>query len=280
MAHSDGDMHCRLRKTSNLSFGKKGLEMLTPVIEKAVDDIIAGLPKKGQCDFAIDFSEPLSTRVIADIFDVPFSDRVHFQTCSDDVSRFFGNSVGDKEQCAIIANNAIKELESYFVRYLKERKKSPGNDLLSLLIQANTEGFLSEEEVIAQCVLIMMAGHYTVIDQLCNSFVMFDELNLWSSLSRDQTLIPKALEESMRLDGAVLFMARTAACDMDMKGKKIKKDDTVFLSIGAAGRDPQVFEEPNVFNINREKNRHLGFAAGPHQCIGMGCNGQVKLERF
>lgn len=269
MAHTDADVHKRLRRTCNISFGKKGLDTVSPIIKKAVDESVNLLPNDGEWDFATQFSEPLSTRVIADLFNVPYSDREHFQRCSDDVSRFFGNSVSDTRESAIIANDGIIALENYFIDFLKERKRKLGNDLLSLLIEANSAGLLSEKEVIAQCVLILMAGHYTVIDQLCNSIYAFLTYNEWQTLVNDPSLISSAIEESIRFDGAVLFMARTVKDSMLFRGKQLKANDTLFLGMGAANRDPEVFPSPDIFDIHRKKSRHLGFAYGPHQCIGM-----------
>ncbi len=277
MLHNDANEHRRLRKTCNPSFGKQGLARLTPILEKAVIDIVADLPsasldgsQASAWDFATDFAEPLSTRVIADLFAVPFEDRVFFQKTSDDVSRFFGNAASDVKHSAIEANNGIIALEKYFYTLLQARQVNPGDDLLSLLLEANEEGMLTLEEVIAQCVLIMMAGHYTVIDQLCNSFVAFQQENIWSTLNNNRALIPNAMDESIRLDGSVMFMARTAKKNTLFAGQKIQEGETIFLGMGAANRDPKVFDQPDIFDINRVISRHMGFAHGPHLCIGMG----------
>ena len=269
MLHNDGQEQLRLRRPCRTSFNQRGLEVLKPAVDLAVQETIAALPRSGAWDFATDFAEPLSTRVIAGLFDIPHEDRKDFQRYSDDVSRFFGNSVENIEQNAKTANDGILFLEEYFQALLIKCKKKPGKDLLSLLVSAN-ESLLSDDEIIAQCVLILMAGHFTVIDQLCNSAHAFIHHGLWSQLAATPNLLSGAIEESIRFDGGVLFMARTVAAPVLIGGKALAVGDTVFLGLGAANRDPAQFDQPDRFLIDRSPSQHMGFGYGAHQCIGMG----------
>jgi cytochrome P450 PksS len=271
MLHNDGKEHLRLRKPAHLPFSKGVVGDFEPLLRKSAKDLIGRIKSRSASfDFVTEFVEPYSTRVIAEIFGVPHSDRLQFQKWSDDVSRFFGESMGeDVAKDATVANDAILALEDYFNALLRVRRDEPGADLVSLLLRAVEEDKISDTELICQCILIMMAGHFSTIDQLANAMHTL----LWHpaemlSMARDPQLIPGAVEECMRFDGGVVFMARLLLEDVELGGKQLRAGDNVFLGMGAANRDPEVFEKPELFQIRRDTGRHLGFGFGPHQCIG------------
>lgn len=268
MLHNDGKEHKRLRMPFNRIFLKGELNKLQPIIDDALEETLKQLRKKDKFDFATEFAEPFSTRVIAGLFDVPDNDREAFQQASDEVSRFFGTTLGDVERDAKIANDAILYLEKYFITLVEDKKKKPGQDLLSLFISMQDNLNQSEEEIIAQCILIMMAGHFTVIDQLCNSCHLFFNEGILESLRDNPDQISQAIEESIRLDGGVLFMGRVIKEDFEYNNVKFKANDTLFLGLGAGSRDPEVFEDPDKFSLDRGRIRHLGFGHSHHQCLG------------
>ena len=267
MLHQDGEEHRRMRKPLNKVFLKKQVELLKPILEKSLEETLEELKGREEFDFATEFAEPYSTRVIAGLFDVPEADRIPFQKASDDVSRFFGTTLGDVKKDAKIANDSILYLEDYFNKLVEKKTQNPGQDLLSFLLIQKKFFEITTEEIVAQCILIMMAGHFTVIDQLCNSMALFQKFHLWKDLSKEN--LPLAIEESIRMDGGVLFMGRVAKEDFNYKNAMIKKGDTLFLGLGAGSHDPKKFEEPEKFKMDRNLNGHLSFGHANHQCLGM-----------
>lgn len=269
MLHNDGNEHLRLRKPGNKTFARPNIKAFEPMLEQVTRDTFDALPSTERLDFATEIAEPLSTRVIAEIFDVPHEDRVQFQAWSDDVSRFFGESMGDVAEDARIANDGILALEEYFLALATRREQNPGHDLLSLFLQYRDALTLSKEEVIAQCVLVMMAGHFSTIDQLCNAvWTLMTHRNAWVELVNEPAIVETAVEECMRWDGGVIFMARTLSDDVEVRGTTMRAGDPVFLGMGAANRDPAAFERPDQLDLRRSPNKHLGFGFGPHLCIG------------
>jgi cytochrome P450 len=275
MLHQDKKRHRRLRLPFSSVFMKKQVEKLKPIIDEALDRTISEIKHKREFienksfDFATDFAEPYSTRVIAGLFDIPEKDREQFQKAGDDVSRFFGMTMGDIEKDALIANEAILYLESYFKKLVEEKTTNPGRDLISFILKSKKGSDLNTEEVIAQCILIQMAGHYTVIDQLCNTLNIFFKNDLYSYLKNNEALLPQAVEESIRLDSGVLFMGRMVNESFTFEGHHLSKGDTLFLGLGAANRDSQVFSNPNAFELDRDNSKHLGFGHAHHKCLGM-----------
>jgi cytochrome P450 len=271
MLHNDGQTHLRLRKPAHLPFSKGVVGGFEDRLRSSAQALISRIQSRSPSfDFVTEFAEPYSTRVIAEIFDVPHSDREQFQRWSDDVSRFFGESTGnDVAHDAAVANDAIMALEDYFLRLLRVRRDALGADLVSLLIRAVEQDRITDTELVCQCILIMMAGHFSTIDQLGNAmYALLSHPTALRTLAEQPALLPGAVEECMRYDGAVIFMARMLTDDVELHGQAMRAGDNVFLGMGSANRDPDAFESPETFDIRRQGKRQLGFGFGAHQCIG------------
>jgi cytochrome P450 PksS len=271
MIYKDGTEHHRLRVLGNRGFTPSMLDRARPMVQAVVDDLLDRVSGAQRMDVVPDFAQPLPALVIAAMFGIPAADRHLFQEWSDAAARLFGGNLRDPEQDARAANAALLALDQYFRSLLEERRRKPGDDLMSLLIAAQDEGRLSAEEVCAQCVLILAAGHVTTIDQMSNAIhaLLRHPDQLWR-LRDDPALMPSAVEEILRYDGAVPFIHRIATEDLEMGGKAISKGQVVFLGIAAANRDPAVFADPDRFAVGRRDNRHVAFAAGTHVCLGAG----------
>jgi cytochrome P450 PksS len=271
MLMKDGAEHHRLRTACNYGFTPSMLDRAQPLIQQVVDDLLDEVAPRGRFDLAADLAQPLPAVVIAELFGIPASDRGLFQGWSDDIAKFWGGTLGDPEQAARAANAAVLSLERYFLALLEKRRQQPGEDLMSLLLQGQAEGRLSAEEVCHQCILLLGAGHTTTIDQLSNSvYTLLTHPEQWRKLCADPGLIRSAVDECLRYDGAVPLIHRVAVADLEIGGQMIRKGQAVYLSLAAANRDPEVFAEPDTFDISRTNNRHLAFGAGPHVCIGAG----------
>jgi cytochrome P450 len=270
MVLTDGREHHRLRVLGTHAFTPSALARWQPVIERVVDELLESVLPTGRMDVIGDLARPLPAIVIAELFAIPQEDREMFHQRSMATARFFGGAVGDPAEAARAANQAIVEQERYFRSLLEERQRRPGDDLMSLLLEGQSQGRVTAEEVCAQSILLLSAGHVTTMDQLGNTVLAL--LNNPEQLGRlrdDPRLLRSAIEEGLRYDGTVQLLQRIAREDQSLRGHAIRKGDLLYLSVGAANRDAEVFAEPDRFFLMREHNPHLAFGAGPHLCLGM-----------
>src|SRR5262249_52312194 len=270
MIMKDGPEHHRLRVLGNHAFTPSALERWQAVIERVVDDLLDAARPRGRMDLIGDLARPLPAIVIAELFGIPPDDREVFHKRSMAGARFFGGAVGDPEEAARAANEAARHQERYFRDLLEQRRRRPGDDLMSLLLQGQAEGRLTAEEVCAQCIMLLGAGHITTMDQLGNTVLAL--LNNPEQLGRlrdDPALVRPAVEEGLRYDGTAQLLQRIAREDLVLRGQTIRQGDLLYLSLGAANRDPNMFTQPDRFVVGREDNRHLAFGAGPHLFLGL-----------
>jgi cytochrome P450 PksS len=270
MIMKDGPDHHRLRILGNHAFAPSAMRRWQSVIERVVDDLLDAALPRGRVDLIGDLAQPLPAIVIAELFGIPPGDRAMFHKWSMARARFFGGAVGDPEEAARAANAANVQQERYFLGLLEERRRQPGDDLMSLLLKGQADGRLTAEEVCSQCILLLGAGHITTMDQLGNTVLaLLKNPEQLDRLRDDPGLIGSAMEEGLRYDGTAQVLQRIAREDLTLRGKTIRKGDLIYLSLGAANRDPEMFVEPERFDVGRADNRHLAFGAGPHICLGM-----------
>jgi cytochrome P450 len=270
MLMKDGQDHRRLRGSGNHAFAPSALERWQSAIERVVDDLLDVAVPSSRMDLIGDLARPLPAIVIAELFGIPPEDREVFHRWSMAGARLFGGAVGDPEEAARAANEAIVHQESYFLELLEERRRRPGDDLMSLLLKGQADGRLTAEEVCSQCVLLLGAGHITTMDQLGNTVLaLLKSPEQMCRLCDDPGLARSATEEGLRYDGTAQLLQRIARKDLTLRGKTIREGELVYLSLAAANRDPEVFAEPDRFDVGRADNRHLAFGAGPHICLGM-----------
>lgn len=271
MLMHDGAAHTRPRRQANTGFTSPALDAWRPTIHRIVESLLDGVQARGSMDVAMELSEPLPSLVMTELFDIPAGDREKFQRWGNHLATFFGAAVGDVKTAALLANEAADQISRYLSAVVEERRKAPGRDLLSMLLGYQEEGRMSVEELVSNAVLILVAGHVTTIDQLSNGvhdlLTHPEQLEL---LRRHPERVGSAVEEMLRYTPAVPFMHRIAMEDFELRGQPIRKGQLVFLGIAAANRDPAVFDEPERFDITRERNRHVAFAFGPHLCLGAG----------
>lgn len=271
MLFRDGAEHHRLRTLGNRGFTPSALERARPMVERVVNDLLDKVQANGRMDAIADFAQPLPAVAIAELFGIPQGDREMFQKWSDDVAKFFGGTHGDPAVDGKAANDSDLALEDYFLRLIEKRKASPGHDLVSLLLAGQAEGKLTAQEVSAQCILILIAGHVTTIDQMGNAISAFlNHPDQWRKLCADPALVAPAVEEALRYDVAVPFGHRIAVKETRIGEKAIKPGDVVYIGLAGANRDPAAFANPDAFDISRADNNHLSFAVGPHVCLGAG----------
>lgn len=271
MLFRDGEEHHRLRILGNRGFTPSMLERSRPLIQKVVDGLLGRVQANGGMDIVADFSQPLPALVIAELFQIPEEDREKFQKWADDVVTLTGFSQGDPTGEARRANEGMRSLEQYFLDLLEIRRLHPSDDLMSLLLAGQAEGRLTAEEVCSQCILMLVAGHVTTIDQLANAVhALLQHPDQWQRFRNDPNLAAGVVEESLRFDSSVIFVHRKATTPTSIGEQSIAAEEAVWLCPAAANRDPDVFPECNRFDISRSGPQHLAFGAGPHVCLGAG----------
>lgn len=271
MLFRDGADHHRLRVLGNRGFTPSMLSHAFPLIQGVIDGLLDHALAAEHLDIVADFSQPLPARVIAELFHIPTEDREQFQAWADDVIALTGFSQGDPVGEAHRANAGMRSLEQYFLRLLVARREQPGQDIISLMLAGEADGRLSPEEVCSQCILILVAGHVTTIDQLANAVhALLAHREQWELLCREPSLAGSAVEEAMRFDSSVSFIQRKAIEPTRIGEQEIRAGDAIWLCPAAANRDPSVFDEPDRFDISRNGASHLSFGAGPHICLGAG----------
>lgn len=263
--------HTRLRALVNKAFTPRVAALLRPRIQQIIDDLLARVRDTRQIDLIDDFAYPLPVTVICEMLGVPSDDRETFKAWGLDIARSLDAILlpPDSEQARRGASARLA-LAEYLRRLIGERRASPQADLLSELIAAEEAGDrLSEDELLATCALLLIAGHETTVNLIGNGMLAL--LRHPAELRRlrdDPTLIPSAIEELLRYDGPVQRVARIPDEDVTIAGTTIPKGETVMAFIGAADRDPAHFPDPDRLDITRQDNRHIAFGWGIHFCLG------------
>ena len=284
MLDRDPPDHTRLRSLVSKAFTPRVVEGLRPRIQAIVDDLIARAEPTGSMDLIEEFAYPIPVNVICEMMGVPVRDHERFKGWSLDIARGL-DSIWLPPDSEIPRRSATARhaISDYFRELIAQRRTSPRADLLSALIAAEEAGDkLNEEELLATCILILIAGHETTVNLIGNGVLAL--LRHPAELSRLRAtpgLITSAVEELLRYDGPVQRTARVASADATIGGHTIPQGDMVMPFIGAADRDPAHFPEPDRLNLSRADNRHIAFGWGIHFCLGAPLarvEGQIAID--
>ncbi|MCX4474582.1 cytochrome P450 [Micromonospora sp. NBC_01655] len=264
LGFADPPKHTRLKKPISRAFLPGTVAQLRPRIQDVVDDLIDAFPEGGEIDLVTAFALPLPLIVICEYLGIPVEDRPLFQRWS------YVLSQDPLQHAETELKAASEEFGDYFTKLVAERRAQLGSDLLSELIRARDADALSERELLSTILLLIIAGHKTVANMVGNGTLLLlrhpDQLAM---LRADPALIPSAIEEILRYEGSAAWASlRVAAEDMRLGGVDIPKGSFVHLSLSGAGHDPEVYDDPERFDITRSPNRHLSFGHGAHFCIG------------
>jgi cytochrome P450 len=265
----DPPEHTRLRKLLNRGFSPVAIESLRPQIEGIVDRMLAPLKRGSEVELMRVFANPMPVNVISEMMGVPEALHGRFADWSRDIAVFRGSPSRTVEQ-ARAAQDALIALTDFFRKTVADRKRNKGNDLISLLIDIEEEGeVLTEEELYAQCIALLFAGHETTRNLIGNGmYTLLQHPEETAELRENPDMIRTAVEELLRYESPVQFTARVLKEDIEICGQRIPKKWSILCMLGAANRDPQRFKDPNQLDLKRLNNQHLAFSAGPHACIG------------
>jgi cytochrome P450 len=266
--------HTRLRRLVSKAFTPRTIARLEPRIRAITGELLAAASGAGQLEVISQLAYPLPVRIISELLGVPVEDYPRFAGWSARLAYSlqpgFGISHEEARERDAAARLASDEFAAYFRELIAARRARPEPDLLSDLIRAEDDGAkLTEDELIATCVLLLVAGHETTVGLISNAILALlrhpDQLAM---LRADAALAGAAVEEALRYDAPVQMTGRVVRGEMKIGDVAAPDGALVLLLLAAAGRDPEVFPDPDRFDISRRGAGHLAFAAGPHFCLG------------
>ena len=281
MLFLDPPDHKRLRALVNKAFTPKAVNALEPHIRKLLGALLDEIDDPAGFDLMQAVAQPLPVIVIAEMLGVPPEDRAQFKVWSDQRARTLEPSIDARERA--LAETANQSLNEYFRPIIEERRAAPKDDIVSALAQAEEEGDrLTEREMLNMLRLLLIAGNETTTNLIGNGVLALlrypDQLQ---RLREDPSLIPSAVDELLRFDSPVQTDFRRVLEDCEVNGFPLKKRDNIVVLLGAANRDPDVFEEPDRLDVGRGDRSHLSFGRGIHHCIGAPLarlEGRIVLE--
>lgn len=268
MVMSDDATHAARRAVAQRALGEAAVASFRSALERAVDERVGALGDDG-FDFVRDVAEPLPQTLLAELFEVPESDRPDFYRWSWEMTQFFGGASAYRNEDGIRVNGCARALRDYFRTLLERRRSRPANDLMSAMLARREPLRLTDEEVVSQAIMMLVAGQVTTTDQLCNNlFTLLECPERWEDAARSPEALAGAIEECNRWDPAVTFLFRVARAPVRLGDATVAPGDVVFVSSHCANRDPDVFERPDTFDARRPRNPHLAYGHGPHYCLG------------
>jgi len=266
---AEGDEHTRLRRLVGPAFSPRHADALRPYMRTVVNELLDTFTSKGEADLAVDFCEHYPIPIICELFGAPKEDWQLFSNWATDIFRIFNGNLNEDMPAIIRAQD---ELDAYVSDIIEQRRSTPTDDLISSLIAAEADGDrLSHAELVMLCEAVLMAGTDTTRNQLgCSVSLFANHPDQWRLLAEQPELAPRAVEETMRYFGAVRGTARFASVDIEYRDILFPAGSFIGTSLATANRDPEIFDNPNDFDITREPSNkpQLTFGSGIHFCLG------------
>jgi len=276
--------HTQVRNLINQGFTPRMVRKLESSFRKIVDETLDAIAPRGECDFVEDVAVPLPLLLIADMIGIHKEDRAAFHRWSDHMIAGDGNL--DKPEIIARAGAAFVEYSTYVRAIIEDRRAKPRDDLVSILVGAKDDGVLghfdvqylpdageehmslANDELIMMLVILLVAGNETTRNGISGGMqLLIENPGERDKLIRDPSLIPAAVEEMVRLVSPVHAFSRTTTRDTEIRGTRIAVGERVLMLYPSANRDADVFEDPDVFRVERNPH-HLGFGVGTHYCLG------------
>jgi len=280
MLFADMPDHKRLRGLVSRAFTPRMIAGMRERIQEITNELLDEAAGKDSINLIDEFAFPLPIIVICEMLGIPTEDRDQF--------RLWSNSMieGSKDKYAQDIQQHMRD----FIQYLGNRfaavRENPGSDLISKLIISEQQGDqLTEKELYGVVSLLIIAGHETTVNFIGNSIMaLLDHPEQLELLQNQPELIKTAIEETLRYNDPVEFStSRWAGEDLDFKGKSIHKGDLVIVVLNSANHDPNQFDDPEFFDITRQKSKHLAFGKGIHACLGAPLarlEGEIAITSF
>jgi cytochrome P450 len=271
MLFMDAPAHTRLRSLAATAFSPSRVEVLRLHIQEIADRLLDNILSSGRAemDLISEFAEPLPAIVTAEMLGVPTADHIQLKNWSADFAEMLGNFQHNPDRAPRVLRS-VEGMTVYFRNAIRRQETHPAEGLIYSLMTAELDGGrLTEEEVIANCIVTMVGGQETTTNLIGNGLVsLLRNPDQMHKLIADMSLIPSAVEELLRYESPSQHTARLAPDDVMLGGKLIRKRQAVIAVMAAANRDPERFPEPDTLDIERKDNRHVAFGWASHFCFG------------
>jgi cytochrome P450 len=264
----EGADHTRLRRLVSRSFTPAAAGRHRPTMQALTNELIDGFAETGRCEFVSEFADHYPVQVICEVLGTPREDHDRFARWGNALTWVLSLELGAHLD---EIESAASALGTYIEEMVADRREHPREDLVTSLVQASDDGDrLSAVELFSMISGIVFAGYDTTRNQLGQALFTFARHpDQWALLAEQPELAPQAVDEVMRLVGAVSGVPRIALEDAEIDGWLIPAGTVVFASVASANRDESTFDDPLVFDITAEREGHLTFGGGPHYCLGV-----------
>jgi cytochrome P450 len=283
LVFNDPPLHTRVRRIMTSALTPRALAGMEPGLIATVDALLDAMPQEP--DLIEDFASTIPIQIIGNLLDIPLPERAPLRDWSLAILGALEPTLTDAQLA--LGHTAVSEFKAYLQDLIARRRARPGDpdtDVLTRLIKGDDSGQLSEIELIHNCIFILNAGHETTTNLIGSGLALLHDIpDQKSLLQNDLALINSTVEEILRLRSPNQFGNRETTAQVTIGGHKSPAGTNLHLCIGAANRDPEVFDNPTKFDITRHPNRHLAFAGGPHVCVGLTLarmEGRISIERF
>jgi cytochrome P450 len=268
MLDRDPPDHTRLRTLVHKGFTPRMIERLRQRAEAITDELIDKAEANGGMDLIDEFALVLPVTLIAEMLGVPAEDHAVLHEWSTGIAHTL--ELSQPMEVYTRGAEVTVEFSAYIRKMIAQRRKNPQEDLISALVAAEAEGDkLSEDEMVAMCILLLFAGHETTVNLIGNgTLALLRNPDQWQKLKEDPGLLKTAVEELLRYDSPVQMTARWVMQDCEFAGEQMKAGQQVATLIGAANHDPAKFANPAQLDITRDPNPHFAFGSGIHFCLG------------
>ena len=265
MLTADPPDHERLRRVVNRAFTPRSITDLEPRVREICRELLAPLAAGEPFDIVAEFAAPLPTIVIAELLGIPSEDGQKFREWTEVVT---GTDVRNRRSSGE-SQRFSRELREYLADQIERRKTNPTDDLIGRMVEANRDQIMSDAEVVASCILLLIAGNETTMRLITNMTLALarhpEQLDV---LASEPDVIPTAVEETLRYDSPVQMLFRGVKQPTEVAGETLVPGDTVFTMLAAANRDPEAFADPDTYDVRRQDNMHVSFGHGIHYCLG------------
>jgi cytochrome P450 len=286
LVFNDPPLHTRVRRIIAGALTPRAVVAMEPGVVALVDRLLDDMEERGRVDLIEDFAAAIPVEVIGNLLGVPQPERGPLRGWS--LAILGALEPGSDPARLDPGNQAVVEFLAYLEGLVADRRRNPGDpdrDILTRLITGEADGErLSEAELLQNCIFILNAGHETTTNLIGNGLqLLLDHPGERARLVAEPDLVRTAVEEILRYESSNQLGNRATTCAVEIGGESFPAGTQITICIGAANRDPEQFPDPDRFDIARQPNRHLAFASGIHQCVGMAVarlEGRVALQRF
>ncbi|KIC45841.1 cytochrome P450 [Ruegeria sp. ANG-S4] len=285
LVFNDPPLHTRVRKVMVGAMTPRALAQMEPGLIALVDQLLDQMEAKGRVELIKDFAGAIPIEIIGNLLGIPRSEREPLRDWSLAILGALEPQLTHEQEAW--GNRAVIEFKDFLKGIIDDRRAKPGDadtDVLTRLMQDETDGGLTEVELYQNCIFILNAGHETTTNLIGNGLNLLDRhRDARTELLARPDLISLAVDEFLRVESPNQFGNRLTAQDVTFHGQTIPAGTDIHLCIGAANRDPRQFDRPDDLVLDRRPNKHHAFAGGPHTCVGLSLarmEGRVALGRF